>query len=197
MYDPDLVAYFVYFRNWITGSRRCTTAYFTVPAVARVPLGPLDSAQAAFAVSAVAAGIFGALVYLIGRNVFDRTVGVLCSLMLLVDIDRATLTSRASADFFLTLFLFGSIYAALLRRYLSAGIAIGLAALVKPVALPCALLLLAVDGEDRKRAWVGAAIAAVALPLILLATTRFRRPSVRSALRRLRVDERRRADGER
>jgi hypothetical protein len=171
VYDPDLVAYFVYFRNWLTGTTSLhDAAYFTVPKPLLVfLLGPLDSAQAAFAVSAVAAGIFGALVYLIARRTFDRTVGILCSLMLLVDIDRATLTSRASADFYLTLFLFASIYAALLRRYLLAGIAIGLAALVKPVALPCALLLLAVDGEDRKRAWVGAGIAAVALPLVLLA----------------------------
>jgi hypothetical protein len=171
VYDPDLVAYFVYFRNWLTGTTALhDAAYFTVPKPLLVfLLGPLDSAQAAFAVSAVAAGVFGALVYLIGRNVFDRTVGIVCSLMLLVDIDRATLTSRASADFFLALFLFASIHAALVRRYLWAGVAIALAALVKPVALPCVVHLLAVDGEDRRRAWVGAAIAVVALPLIAVA----------------------------
>jgi hypothetical protein len=170
VYDPDLVAYFVYFRNWITGTTSLhDAAYFTVPKPLLVfLLGPLDSAQAAFAVSALTAGIFGALVYLIGRNVFDRTVGIVCSLMLLVDIDRATLTSRASADFFLALFLFASIHAALVRRYVWAGLAIALAALVKPVALPCALHLLVVEGEDRRRAWLGAAIAGAALPLILL-----------------------------
>jgi hypothetical protein len=171
VYDPDLVAYFVYFRNWLTGTTALhDAAYFTVPKPLLVfLLGPLDNAQAAFAVSALAAGIFGALVYLIGRRVFDRTVGIVCSLMLLVDIDRATLTSRASADFFLTLFLFASIHAALVRRYLWAGVAIALATLVKPVALPCVIHLLAVDGEDRRRAWAGAAIALVALPLVLVA----------------------------
>lgn len=170
VYDPDLLAYFVYFKNLLTGTTSLHDAsYFTVPKPLLVfLLGPLDSAQAAFAVSALAAAAFGALVYLIGSRVFGRTVGILCSLVLLLDVDRATLTARASADFFLTLFLFASIYATLTRRYLLSGVAILLAGLIKPVALPCLVHLLAVDGEDRRRAWAGAAIPLVALPLTLL-----------------------------
>jgi len=170
VYDPDLLAYFVYFRNWITGATSLhDAAYFTVPKPLLVfLLGPLDSATAAFGVSAVAAAAFGALLYLITREAFGRSVGVLCSLVLLLDIDRATLTARASADFFLTLFVFASIYAMLARRWALAGIALALAGLIKPVALPCALPLLAIEGDDRRRAWAGAAIALVALPLTLL-----------------------------
>jgi hypothetical protein len=170
VYDPDLIAYFVYFKNWITGSTALHgTAYFTVPKPLLVfLLGPLDSAQAAFAVSAVCAGLFGALVYLICRRVFGRTTAILCSLVLLLDVDRATLTARVSADFFVALLLYASIEAALTRRYVLSGIAIALAGLVKPVALPCAIHLLAVEGQDRRRAWASAAIPLLALPLILL-----------------------------
>jgi hypothetical protein len=170
VYDPDLVAYFVYFRNWFTGVTSLHDApYFTVPKPLLVfLLGPLDSAHATFVVSTVCAGLFGTLVYLICRKVFDRTTGILCSALLLLDVDRMTLTARGSADFYLALLLYASIYAALVRRYAASGIAIALAALVKPVALPCAVHLLAVEGEDRRRAWAGAAIALVALPLVLL-----------------------------
>jgi 4-amino-4-deoxy-L-arabinose transferase-like glycosyltransferase len=79
-------------------------------------LGPLDNAQLAFAVSALAGALFGALVYLIAKRVFGRTIAFLCSLVLLLDVDRATLTARASADFFVGLFLYASIWLALERR---------------------------------------------------------------------------------
>jgi hypothetical protein len=170
VYDPDLLAYFVYWTNLVTGTTSLHDApYFTVPKPLLVfLLGPLDNAQAAFAVSALAAGVFGALVYLIATRLFGRPAALLCSAVLLLDVDRATLTARASADFFLALFLFASIHLTLGRRYRLSGLAIALAALVKPVALPCAVHLLAVEGEDRRRAWAGAAIALVALPLTLL-----------------------------
>jgi hypothetical protein len=171
VYDPDLLAYFVYFANWLAGTTALhETAYFTVPKPLLVfLLGPLDSAQAAFAVSALAAGAFGALVYLIARQAFGRTTAILCSALLLVDVDRATLTSRASADFFLALFLYASIWAATARRWTLSGVALLLAGLVKPVAVPCLVHLLAVEGDDRRRAWRAAAIPLLALPLTLLA----------------------------
>jgi hypothetical protein len=170
VYDPDLIAYFVYFKNWITGSTALHgTSYFTVPKPLLVfLLGPLDNAPAAFAVSAICAGLFGALIYLICRRVFGRNTAILCSAVLLLDVDRVTLSARVSADFFLAFLLYASIEAALVRRYVLSGIAIALAGLVKPVALPCIIQLLAVEGEDRKRAWASAAIPLVALPLILL-----------------------------
>jgi hypothetical protein len=170
IYDPDLVAYFVYWKNLVTGTTSLHDAsYFTVPKPLLVfLLGPLDSAQLAFAVSALAGALFGALVYLIAKRVFGRTTAVLCSLVLLLDVDRATLTARASADFFVALFLYASIWLALERRYRWSGLAIALAALVKPVALPCVVYLVVVQGEDHRRAWTGAALALVALPLTLL-----------------------------
>jgi len=170
IYDPDLVAYFVYWRNLVTGTTSLHDAsYFTVPKPLLVfLLGPLDNAQLAFGVSALAAALFGALVYLIAKRAFGRSTAVLCSLVLLLDVDRAVLTTRASADFFVALFLYGSIWLALERRYRWSGLAIALAALVKPVALPCVVHLLVVPGEDRRRAWTGAAITLVALPLTLL-----------------------------
>jgi hypothetical protein len=171
VYDPDLLAYFVYWKNLVAGVTSLHDAsYFTVPKPLLVfLLGPLDSAQAAFLVSAVAAAAFGALVYLITARLFGRTVGVLCSLALLLDVDRATLTVRASADFYVALFLYASIYATLTRRYLLSGVAIAFAGLVKPVALPCLIHLLAIEGDDRRRARIAAAIPLVALPLTLLA----------------------------
>ena len=170
VYDPDLVAYFVYWKNLVTGTTSLHDAsYFTVPKPLLVfLLGPLDNAQLAFAVSALAGALFGALVYLIAKRVFGRTIAVICSLVLLLDVDRATLTARASADFFVGLFLYASIWLALERRYRWSGLAIALAALVKPVALPCVVHLLVVQGKDRGRAWTGAALSLVALPLILL-----------------------------
>ena len=170
VYDPDLLAYFVYFKNWVAGITSLQSmSYFTVPKPLPVfLLGPLDNAQLAFAVSALAAAGFGALIYLICNRAFGRTAGVLCSLMVLLDVDRATLSMRSSADFFMTVLLFASIWATLSRRYAWSGVALLLAGLCKPVAIPCALHLLAIEGEDRKKAWLAAALPLVALPLTLL-----------------------------
>ena len=92
-------------------------SYFTVPeAAVGLPPGSARQRPAAFALSAVRASAFGVLVYLIGRRLFGRATGALCSIAVLLDIDRATLVAHSSADFFLTLFLFASIYATLTRR---------------------------------------------------------------------------------
>ena len=58
VWDPDLVAYFIYFENWVAGIRALHTIdYFTVPKPLLVfVLGPLGSAAAAFAISTVVAG---------------------------------------------------------------------------------------------------------------------------------------------
>ena len=171
VYDPDLIAYFVYWKNWLAGATSLHDApYFMVPKPLPVLLlGPLDSAPAAFAVSVLAAGVLGSLVYRIGHALFGRTTGILCSLALLLDVDRASLALHSSADFHLTVLLFAAIWASLSRRWVLSGLAIALAALVKPVALPCALHLLAVQGSDRRRAWCAAALPLLALPATLLA----------------------------
>ena len=104
-----------------------------------------------FVVSAVLSAWLGAVVYLVGRIAFGRAAGVLFSLALLLDVDRATLTLHSSADLYVTTLLFTSIYCTLTRRFAFSGLALLLSALVKPVTLPCAFHLLAVDGPDRRR----------------------------------------------
>jgi hypothetical protein len=169
VHDPDLLAYFVYFANWLTGTTALhAMPYFTVPKPLLVfVLGPLASAQAAFVVSAVCSALLGVVVYEVGRRAFDRTTGILFSLVLLLDVDRAVLALHSSGDFYVTLLLFAAILCTQTRRYRLSGLAVALAALVKPVALPCAAHLLAIDGPDRRRAWTGAAIPLLAVPLIL------------------------------
>jgi len=168
VFDPDLLAYFVYFRNWITQTASLHDIdYFTVPKPLLVfGLGPLADASLAFTLTAVASAFLGSLLYLIGRETFGRTVGVLLSSALLLDIERATLTLRSSADLYLAILLFACIYASIKRSYFLSGISLTLAALVKPIVLPCTLHLMAVDDADRRRAWLAALIPLVALPLI-------------------------------
>ena len=169
VFDPDLLAYFVYFENWATqtSSLHELDYFFPVPKPLLVfGLGPLADASLAFVLTAIASAFVGSLAYLIGRDTFGRTVGVLLSAALLLDVERATLTLRSSADLYVTLFVFASIHCSLRRAYVLSGISIALAVLVKPIALPCALHLLTVEGTDRRRAWMAAAIPLIALPLI-------------------------------
>jgi hypothetical protein len=130
-------------------------------------LGPIASAPAVFVVSALCSALLGVLVYAIGRIAFGETVGILWSLALLLDVDRAALTLHSSADFYVTVLLFASIYCSLTRHYPLSGLALALSALIKPVTLPCALHLLAVDGPDRRRAWGSALLPLLAIPLTL------------------------------
>src|SRR5262245_53666924 len=102
IHDPDLLAYFVYFANWLSGTTSLhAVPYFTVPKPLLVfVLGPLASAPAAFAVSALCSALLGVVVYQVGRRAFDRTTGVLFSLVLLLDVDRAVLSLHSSGDFY-------------------------------------------------------------------------------------------------
>ena len=56
VFDPDLLAYFVYFRNWLTHTSSLHEIdYFTVPKPLLVfGLGPLADASLAFMITAVA-----------------------------------------------------------------------------------------------------------------------------------------------
>lgn len=87
VYDPDLLAYFVYFANWLGGVTALHhVSYFTVPKPLLVfLLGPVASAPAVFAVSALLSSLLGVLVYEIGRIAFGQTAGILFSLALLLD----------------------------------------------------------------------------------------------------------------
>lgn len=169
MYDPDLLAYFVYFANWLGGVTALQAIpYFPVPKPLPVfLLGPLADVHAVFALSALLSAWLGVVVYLIGRRAFGRTAGVAWSLLLLLDVDRAVLTLHSSADLYVTALLLSSILATMTQRYACSGLMLALAALVKPVTLPCALHLLAVDGADRRRAWTAALVPLLAVPLTL------------------------------
>jgi len=171
IHDPDLLAYFVYFANWAAGVTALhDVSYFTVPKPLLVfALGPLASAPAAFAVSALVSSALGALVYLIARDAFGRTPAILASLLLLLDVERATLTLHSSADLYVAFFLFAAIRCTTMRRYVLSGVAIAAATLIKPVALPCVLHLLAVDGDDRRRARLAALVPLLAVPLLFAA----------------------------
>ena len=167
--DPDLLAYFVYFANWVGGVTALhDISFFPVPKPLPVfLLGPLASAPAVFALSALLSAWLGVAVYQIGRLTFGHTAAVLWSIMLLFDVDRAVLTLHSSADLYVTVLLFAAIHATLTRRYVRSGVVLLLSALVKPVTLPCALHLLAVEGADRRRAWTFALIPIAAVPLTL------------------------------
>lgn len=170
IHDPDLVAYFVYFRSWLAGSDALhDLPYFTVPKPLLVfLLGPLGDASWAFACSAVVSAALGCLVYLIGREIFDRGTAALVAALLLLDVEKAVLTLRSSADLYVATFLFASMWLALRRRFGLAAASLLVSALVKPVTLPCALLFLVVDAPLRKRiAWL--ALPSVAVPLTLFA----------------------------
>jgi hypothetical protein len=170
VYDPDLLAYFVYFRQWLAHTNGLHgISYFTVPKPLLVfVFGPFASVPLAFACSAVASALLGVLVYLIGRAVFGRTAGVLLSLVLLLDVEKMTLTLRSSADLWVAFFLCLSIYLSIARRLRLSSLCLLLSALVKPVTVPCALHFLVRDGVDRRTRWLATAIPFLAVPLILL-----------------------------
>ena len=167
-FDPDLMAYLVYFRNWLTGD----TSLFGIPyfmhpkALLVFGLGPLGSASAAFYCTAIASAALGTLVYLISRDHFGRSTALLVSAFLLIDPSKAFLTLKSSADLYVALFLFAAIWLCDRRRLLPAAICVLLSALVKPVTLPCAAYFLIADGGGRRR-WLAAAVPLLAVPLTL------------------------------
>jgi len=169
LFDPDLLAYFIFYRDWVTGTGALHGAeYFFHPKPLLVfTLGPLDSVNAAVTATAVATGLLGATVYLVGRDTFGRTVGILWSLALLLDPSRSFLTLKSSADLYLTALLFLSIWLIVTDRLAIAAVCVLLAALIKPVALPCALQFLLVRGPAGRRL-AYAALPALALPVTLL-----------------------------
>lgn len=170
IHDPDLVAYFVYFRSWLAGSEALhDLPYFTVPKPLLVfTFGPLADASWAFACSVVVSAALGSLVYLTGRAVFGRSVAALLSLLLLLDVEKAVLTLRSSADLFVATLLFATIYLSLRRRFLLSAVGLLLSALVKPVTLPCALHFLAVEGLPWRKRLLYLVLPAASLPLTLL-----------------------------
>jgi hypothetical protein len=168
-FDPDLLAYLTYFRNWLVGDTTLHgIAYFTHPKALLVfTLGPLADTSAALAISAVASAALGSLVYLIGRDHFGKGTGLAISAFLLLDPSKALLTLKSSADLYVALFLFAAIRLTDRRRLLMAAVCVLLSALVKPITLPCAAYFLVIEGAGARR-WIAAAIPLLAIPLIAL-----------------------------
>jgi hypothetical protein len=169
VYDTDLLAYFVYFRSWVDGSTGLhDLAFFTVPKPLLVfVLGALGRPSLAFYCSALASAALGSVAYLLGRDVFGRTVGIMLSVFLLLDVEKAVLTVKCKADLFVALFFLLALYAAVRRRLVGSSIWLCLSALVKPVTLPCAAYYVVADGARRRR-WLCALVPLAAIPLILL-----------------------------
>lgn len=169
-YDPDLLAYLTYFRNWLLDDRTLhAMAYFTAPKVLLVfTLGALGNASAALACTAVASAVLGVVVYLIARDSFDQPSALTASLFLLLDPSKAMLTLKSSADLYLALLILLAILLADRNHLVAAAVCLLLSALVKPVTLPCAAYFLVAPGS-RPRRWIAALIPFAAVPLILLA----------------------------
>ncbi len=170
-FDPDLLAYLTYFRNWLGGDPTLHgIAYFTHPKALMVfGLGPLGNASLALCVTALASAALGSTVYLIARDGLGKHTALLVSALLLLDPSKALLTLKSSADLYVAFFLFAAIRLADRRRVLAAAGCLLLSALVKPVTLPCAAYFLTVDAPRRRR-WLAALIPMLAVPLIALAT---------------------------
>lgn len=168
LYDPDLLAHFVYFRNWFTHDTSLFgISYFTAPKPLLVFVqGPLANVQLAFYCAAVASGLLGSLVYLVGRDFLSRTTGILLSLFLLLDPSKSVLTLRSGADMYIAVLLFAAIVLSGRSRIGLASTCLLLSALIKPVTLPCTAALLAVEPRTKK-VWAWALLPFLALPLTL------------------------------
>lgn len=166
--DPDLLAYFVWFRSWVGGGTELEGAsYFNHPKLILILLlGPLGSVNAAAVVTACAAGALGCVVYLVGCRAFGQPAGLLWSVLLLGDPSRIFLSLKSGADLYLTLLLFLAIWLAMRSRLVAAAGSVFLAALVKPVAIPCALAFLLAPAGLARRA-VCMVIPLLAIPLTL------------------------------
>lgn len=168
LYDPDLLAHFVYFRNWITHDTSLFgVPYFTHPKPLLVFVqGALANVQLAFYCAAVASALLGSLVYVIGRDYWSRTAGVLFSLCLLMDPSKSVLTLKSGADMYIAVLLFATIYLCGHGRSGAAAVCLLLSALIKPVTLPCAAALVAAEPRA-KATWAWALLPALAIPLTL------------------------------
>jgi hypothetical protein len=168
LYDPDLLAHFVYFRNWLTHDTSLFgVTYFTHPKPLLVFVqGPLANVWFAFYCAAVASALLGSLVYLIGRDCLSRTAGILFSLLLLLDPSKSVLTLKSGADMYIAVLLFSTIYLCGRGRTGPASVCLLLSALIKPVTLPCVAALVAGDPHSKK-AWLWASVPFLSLPLTL------------------------------
>lgn len=168
LYDPDLLAHFVYFRNWFTNDTSLFgVSYFTHPKPLLVFVqGPLADVWLAFYCAAFASALLGALVYVVGRDAFGRTTGVLFSTFLLFDPSKSVLTLKSGADMYIAVLLFAAIAFCTRGRVGLASMCLLASALIKTVTLPCTAALVAAEPR-RKRSWLWALLPFIAVPVTL------------------------------
>jgi hypothetical protein len=170
LYETDLIAYFIYFRNWLAQSFALhSLSFFPVPKpLLLFLLGPLANPFLAFLVSAFVSAGLGSLLYVLTRNLFGRPVALLFSAFSLLDPLKGILTVTSSADLYLSFFLFLSVYFATTQRPFGSSLSLLCSALVKPVTLPCAIYFLFAPGLEKSRRWYYTLLPLLAIPIILL-----------------------------
>ena len=170
LYETDLIAYFIYFRNWLAQSSALhSLPFFPVPKpLLLFLLGPLADPSLAFVLSAFMSAALGSLLYVLTRNLFGRTVALLFSAFSLLDPLKGTLTVTSSADLYLSFFFFLSIYLATTQRSIGSSLSLLCSALVKPVTLPCVFYFLFAPALEKSRRWYCVLLPLLAIPLIFL-----------------------------
>ncbi|MEW6269104.1 MAG: hypothetical protein AB1689_07375, partial [Thermodesulfobacteriota bacterium] len=163
--DADLLSYLSYYRDLVAGAPQ--PFGYTVPKPLPVLVyGPLGDPRLAFAVSVAIAAVGGALVHAVTRRAFGGLAAWAAVLLYVVDPMRGVLTLRSSVDLMVGVALLGAVLALQRRAVAWAGAAILVAALGKPLAIACALVLpLATFATPRRRAL------AALLPLLAVPVT--------------------------
>jgi len=166
IYDSDLLSYFVYYQNLIH-NQQVLLSYMIPKPLAVFLLGPLDSPQAAFYCTLVIASLLGGLSFLVGTHFLGPLCGVLLSLFLLLDPHRNILALRSGVDLYLAFFLFLAIHLTVVKRPGLASLSLLLAALEKPVAIPCGWFFLLEAELTWKRKLLYGFLPLLALPITL------------------------------
>jgi len=161
--DADLLSYLAYWRGLRDGA---PVAFgYTVPKLLPiVGYGPLASPRLAMLASVAVAAAGGALLFAIARRSFGLATAVVAALLYVLDPMRGVLTLRSSVDLLVGVALLGAVYALQRRAVLAAGVLILLAALGKPPALACALVLPFAPDASRLRRALATALPLLALP---------------------------------
>lgn len=161
--DADLLSYLAYWRDLRDGT---PVAFgYTVPKLLPIVVyGPLASPRLAMLITVAVAAAGGALLFAIARRSFGVATAAVATLLYVLDPMRGVLTLRSSVDLLVGVALLGAIYALQRRAVLAAGLLILLAALGKPPALACALILPFAPDASRSRRALATALPLLALP---------------------------------
>jgi hypothetical protein len=161
--DADLLSYLAYYRDLAAGTP--LPFGYTVPKPLPILLfGPLGSPDLAFAASVLIAAAGGALVHAVTRRAFGELAAWIAALLYVVDPMRSVLTLRSSVDLMVGVALLGAVFALQRCAVVWAGAMILVAALGKPPAIACALVLLLARFASARRRVLAASLPLLALP---------------------------------